>query len=305
MRIGIIGDLHIAPVPAKRLDNYFQTGLNKIEEIASGCDIAIFLGDIFTNVKVDELFVNPLMRKLKECTVKYGTKFVTIIGNHDVQSEEESNLDGSSLGTLFSSGAIDIILPDKPFEADGYRFNTVPVKFKNAKEYIQGKKYEKNDILLVHHEYETGTNCFSYNDFKDLGMSMVFLGHDHKPIDGGRIVYPEFTVYRSGSIMRNRGDEYNFTRPLYYYRLENGVVSCVPVTTIPFDKVFKVETINKLELQERKFTESIDSIIEKYENNITVQNRFSIKSILEELNAREEIIDYIKKQYEKAGEVFC
>ena len=117
------------------------------------------------------------------------------------------------------------------------------------------------DILLVHHEYETGTNCFTYDDFKNLGCKYIFLGHDHKPMDGGRIIYPEFTVYRSGSLMRNRADEYNFTRQLYYYVLDGGQVSCQAVTTTPFDSVFKVEAINKLELQERKFTESIDNII--------------------------------------------
>lgn len=322
MKIGIVGDLHIAPPPEKRIDDYFQVGLNKIEEIAKNCDIAIFLGDIFTNAKVDEKYVNKLIRHLDFCKNMYKCNFKTIIGNHDVSHEEESNLDDSSLGTLYSANVMGIITPENPYklqdETVNYRFNTIPVKFKNAKEYIQTIRYSNEvqfkvgedlkpciDILLVHHEYETGTNCFSYNDFKDLGCKLIFLGHDHKPFDAGRIIYPEFTVYRSGSIMRNRADDYNLTRQLYYYILENGEVSCQAVTTSPSESVFKVEAINKIELQERKYTEAIDNIIQKYENNISSQDKFSIKSIMNELNAKPEIIDYIKKQYDKIGEVFA
>ena len=133
---------------------------------------------------------------------------------------------------------------------------------------------------------------------------MIFLGHDHKPFDEGRIIYPEFTIYRSGSIMRNRADDYNFTRTLYYYTLDNNVVGCKAVTTTPFYKVFKVEAINKIETQEKHYTEALEKIIEKYENNISVKDMFSIKNILIELNAKESIIDYIKKKYENEGEVF-
>ena len=314
--IGIIGDLHIAPPPEKRMDDYFQVGLNKIEEIASSVEHVIFLGDIFTHSKVEPKYVNMLTHHLWYCRGKYGTNFYTIIGNHDVAHEDESNLDDSSLGTLQASTVMNIITPEKPLLISDkgvvYRFNTIPVKYQKAMEYIQGRVYSNKtedgipcvDILLVHHEYETGTNCFSYNDFRGLGCKMIFLGHDHKPFDAGRIIYPEFTVYRSGSIMRNRADDYNFTRTLYYYTLENNVVGCKAVTTTPFDKVFKVEAINKIETQEKHYTEALEKIIEKYENNISVQDVFSIRNILIELKAKESIIDYIKKKYENEGEVF-
>ena len=321
MKIGIVGDLHIAPPPKKRIDDYFQVGLNKIEEIAKNCDLVIFLGDIFTDPKVEPQYVNRLTRHLDFCKQMYNCIFKTIIGNHDVAHEEESNLDYSSLGTLYSSNIMGIIKPEEPYVVnDGiiYRFNTVPVKYKSAKEYIQTMRYSNEvqlrfgedlkpciDVLLVHHEYETGTNCFTYADFKDLGCKMIFLGHDHKPFDAGRIIYPEFTIYRSGSIMRNRADDYNLTRQLYYYVLEDGNVSCAAVTTSPAEEVFTIDAVEQIEYKKTKFTESVDTIIDKVKNNITVQDRFSIKGILGELNTPEENIDYIRKQYEKAGEVFA
>ena len=318
MKIGVVGDLHIAPPPSNRIDDYFQVGLNKIEEIAKECDYVIFLGDIFTQSKVDEKYVNALIKHLRYCKTIYNCNFKTIIGNHDVISENEDNLEESSLGILKNAEVISIITPDNPHIIQDniiYRFNTIPVNYKKAKQYltniVYNNKYvetpynEKScmDILLVHHEYETGTNCFTYNDFKDKQCKMIFLGHDHKPFEHGRIIYPEFTIYRSGSIMRNRADDYNFTRQLYYYIIENGNVSCKAVTTSNAQSVFKVEAITKQNYNKQKFIESLDKVIEKYKNNASQQTRFSIKNILKELNADQNIIDNIEKRYQKLGEV--
>lgn len=304
MKIGIVGDLHIAPVPSNRIDDYFQTGLNKIEEISQVCDKIIFLGDIFTNAKVEEIYTNTLMEHLFYCKSKYNVDFYTIIGNHDVVHEDENNLNNSSLGILKTSRIMNIITPDNPMLIGDYNFNTIPVNFKKAKEYLINKVYTKNDILLVHHEYETGTNCFTYDDFKNLNCHSIYLGHDHKPFDQGRIIYPEFTIYRSGSIMRNRAEDYNFTRCVYYYILENNNVSCQAIKYESADKVFRAEAITKQNYKKEKFIEALDKVIDKYKSNISTQSRFSIKTILEEMNAPEKVIEGVRKKYEKLGETF-
>ena len=311
MKIGIVGDLHIAPVPEKRIDDYFNTGLYKVEEIAKNCNYVIFLGDIFSKPRVEESYVIQLISHFIYCSSKYGTKFYSIVGNHDVDHEEESNLSNSSLGVLSASKALTLILPESPVKIGNFTFNTIPVKFSNAVEYfnsrLQNYYYSSTDVLLVHHLYETGNECFTYDDFKNLGCRSIFLGHDHKPFDQGRIIYPEFTVYRSGSIMRNRAEDYNFTRTLYYYifNSETGVVSCMAVPTTPADKVFKVEAINKLEYQEKQYTEALDKLIDKYENNIGVQDKFSLKKILtEQLNVEDEYITYYDKKYQSINEIF-
>ena len=89
MKIGIIGDLHIAPIPEKRIDDYFETGKNKLEQIAQNCDAVIHLGDVFTHSKVEEKYVYDLITHLRYCSNKYGTHFYSIVGNHDVLSEDE------------------------------------------------------------------------------------------------------------------------------------------------------------------------------------------------------------------------
>ena len=77
------------------------------------------------------------------------------------------------------------------------------------------------------------------------------------------------------------------------------------VPTTPADKVFKVEAINKLEYQEKQYTEALDKLIDKYENNIGVQDKFSLKKILtEQLNVEDEYITYYDKKYQSINEVF-
>lgn len=316
MKIGIFGDMHIAPVPGKRIDDYFITGLRKLEEIASNCDVAIHLGDMFTIPKVPKQFENPLIRHLRKLSATYGTRFYSIVGNHDVAHEDESNLEDSSLGTLYAAGVVELILPDNPVVLDGLRFNTVPVKFEKAVEYLRGETYTSSDILLMHHEYETGTKCFTFNDLQKLNCGMVFFGHDHKPLEGGRIIYPKFTVYRSGSTMRNRADEYNFTRSLYYYTITDGVVGCQALNTVPAEKVFQLEAINKLDYQEKKYVETLDTImdnsstnmtklLEMYESSGHEQALFSLKRVLkDQLNVKDKFLEYYQLQYDKIGEEF-
>lgn len=312
MKIGIVGDLHIAPEPENRIDNYFQVGLNKIEEISQICDNVIFTGDIFSKPKVDEIYTNTLIEHLRYCMNKYNVEFYTIIGNHDVAHEEEENLNHSSLGTLKVSGVMNVITPYNGSIVlnDGeldYIFDTVPVKFKNLQNYeikvIQKVKKTLN-ILLVHHLYESGSECLRYEDLKGSGYDMVFFGHDHKPLDNGRIIYEDLTVYRSGSIMRNIANDYNLERQLYYYILENGTVSCQAITTSDPKSVFKVDAYSRTNYNQKKFTESIDTIIDRYKNNVSTQSKFSIKNIMEELNTPDENMNYIGKKYQQIGEVF-
>ena len=311
MKIGIVGDLHIAPIPDKRIDDYFQAGLDKIEQVSKYCDVIIFLGDIFTSARVDEKYVYDLIQHLNFCKNMYNVKFYTIVGNHDVVHEDENNLRDSSLGILQISGAMNIIL-DEPLLLENYSFSTIPVNFKKAKEILPSKKVNSNltEVLLVHHEYETGTNCFTYEDFKNLGYNMIFLGHDHKPFDQGRIIYPEFTIYRSGSIMRNRADDYNFTRVLYYPVIDTELrgtdkeVHCEVVQCKPAQDVFKIEALTKQNYKKEKFIEAVDTVIEKYKCNISTQSRFSIHSILQELGAPERVINGVRKKYEKFNETF-
>ena len=292
MKIAIVGDLHIAPIPESRIDDYFQSGLDKLSQLEDN-DVVIFLGDIFTSSKIEEKYVYDLIHHLR----LLKPKFYTIIGNHDVAHEDESNLNNSSLGILEAANAIEIIKPEKPIAIGDFNFNTIPVNFDKAKQFLNNKKYTQKDILLIHHLYETGVDCFTYNVFNNLVCPSIYLGHDHKPLDQGRIIYPEFTIYRSGSFMRNRADDYNFTRTIYYYVIDNGV-TCKAINCLPADKVFKIEALTKQNLKKEKFIESVNEVINQYKKNVEIQKRYSLDKILKELGAPDKTVASIQKRYE-------
>ena len=306
MRIAIVGDLHIAPIPGNRIDDYFNVALDKISQIAEKNDKIIFLGDMFSRPKVDKHFENTLIDFLWQWKTQ-DKEFLTIVGNHDVQSELETELSNSSLGTLAASRAMEIILPGiKKTFIDGdctYSFNTVPVRFRDVKPFLEKQHYNKDDILLIHHEYETGTHRLTYDDLKGLGCGMVFFGHDHCPLPEGRIMYPELTVYRSGSLMRNIAIDYNYHRQIYYYVLENNKVTCEAIKQQPAEDIFTIESYTRQNYYKKQFVEGIDTLIDKYKNNVSNQNKFSMKSILEEINTPEKSIDYIDMKYKSRGEV--
>ena len=310
--IGIVGDLHIAPTPSNRMDDYFNTGIRKINEISQYCEHVVFLGDIFTNAKVDEQYTNFLITTLRK-NINNGNKYYTIIGNHDVQNELEDRLLNSSLGTLYVAQVMNIITPDNPIVIDcgnkKYRFNTTYVNFATAKSHLQNLRLGEDaieDILLIHHQYDAGSLSFHQSDLEPIcgpNCKKIFFGHDHCPLPQGRIIYPNFAVYRSGSIMRNKADDYNLTRQLYYYVLTEDNLTCQAVSTQPASEVFTMQSYTRENYQKKQFVKSVDSLVEKYTNNISTQSKFSIKTILEELNTPVECMDYLQKKHTKIGEV--
>ena len=305
MSIAIVGDVHIAPPPGSRIDDYFHVGLDKITQIVQNADRVVFLGDIFSCPKVEEKYISALIHHLCFLMATYNVKFYSIVGNHDVANELESKLYNSSLGVLHESGCIDIILPDKPIPIEGYKFHTVPVRFRDVKPFLENKIYTPQDILLIHHEYETGTNRLTYEDLKNLGCKHVFFGHDHCPMEGGRIIYPELTVYRSGSLMRNIAIDYNFSRQIYYYIIDGDKISCKAIEQQDATQIFTHASLCRENYHKKKYQESINSIINKYKNTIEQQqNKFSMENILKELNAPAYVTPYIKAKYEKFGERF-
>ena len=319
MKIAIVGDVHYAPVPENRIDDYINTCLNKIEQVARECNHVIFLGDIFSTPKVDEKYLNPLMNKLATLKYDLGVNFYTIIGNHDVYNELESRINESSLGSLESARLINIIYPDKPITlkdeiGQNLRFNTVPVRFRDAIQYVQNKRYEQNDILLIHHEYETGTNRFTYDDLRNLGCRHVFFGHDHCPLPEGRIIYPELTVYRCGSLMRNIAQDYNFVRQIYYFIIDTTSdrwIYCKNIEQQPANIIFKEEKYIRQDYNRKQFSEAMNNYIEKYKQKIIdhqngkqSKNKLLMSEVLSNLKTPDYDIDLIKKKYEIIGEKF-
>ena len=256
-------------------------------------------------------YINRLYTHFIYCKTTYNCEFYSIIGNHDISNELERTVNNTSLGNMFTTGAIHPILVEKPLIIDNYRFNTTYVRFTKARKHIKAMQGQYGndkytDVLCVHHFYEDTSDCFTYDDYKGLGCKYIFMGHEHCPLPQGKIEYPEFTIFRSGSMTRGIAAEYNFDRTLYYIVIdtETDNIYCEVIDAKPAKDVFTQESFTRENYQRTKFVESIDNIIDKYANNTSVQDKFSIYNILLEINAGSNHIEYIRSKYQKIGERF-
>lgn len=304
--IVIVGDVHICMDVPSRLDNYLDSVLAKIDEISNKAKNVIFLGDLFNQPVVPYNCYSKVWNLLSYHSSTRGVKYYSIIGNHDIPNELETEINKTALGLLAEQDAITLITTEQPVEIEGRRFFTGPVNFKRCKEYLRNNIgcFRKDDFLLLHQYYEDDFECLTYEDLKDLGCSNIFLGHHHKPFDGLRKVYPNMTIYRCGSLGRNKAEDFNFTRDVYYYYIDSEVhcatIECLKQAT----EVFKPDALNHTNLRKREFVKGINDIIAKYSNNISTENKFSIKTILQELNTPVDCMSYISSIYNKHNERF-
>ena len=308
--IAIVGDLHLSPKVSSRTDDYFESCLEKITEIASTCRNIIFLGDTFDSPTIPPNYFIELYRHLNYLISIKGNEFYAIMGNHDLYNEREESLDRTTLGLCNETNLIQVKKPNNPVTIGSYNFYTSYVYFNKCKQHLleisKPECYLDNDILLLHQYYEDLYECLHYDDLCDTGFKHIFFGHEHKPMAGFRIQTPTFTAYRCGSCGRNRADAFNLNRDINYfildpqYDIKVGKLECVK----PAENVFTEQAYNQDNLKKKQFINNINDVIGKYTNNINVQDKFSIKCILKELNTPDICLQYIKNKYEQINEVF-
>ena len=305
-KIGIVGDVHIATSVSSRKDNYFETCMNKIKEVSENCKNVIFLGDIFNTPTIPNNYFIELYTTLNYLKTVNGNNFYSIVGNHDVYQEREESLNKTSLGLCDTLGIIKLILPDKPVTIDNFTFYSTYVNLKKAKEDLKEKKFNENDILLLHHYFEDRYEGFKYEELKELGCKKIFFGHEHLPFEGFRKEYNEFTAYRCGSLLRNNAGTANLKRDIFYYIInDEDIVQIAKLDCMKkAEDVFTEKAFTQENLQKKQFLTDINDVIQKYTNNISTKNCFSIKNILEELKANDKVIQYIEDKYTLVGTTF-
>lgn len=303
--IAIVGDVHIDNKVSSRKDDYFRTCLEKINNVAMYSSNIIFLGDVFNkpilpNEFFANLYINLTLLKSK------GVNFYSIIGNHDIYNETEESLPRTSLGLCELTGLINLITPEKPLTIKGVNFYTSYVNYKKAKNHLMNLSLNSNDILLLHHFYEERSDCFSYQDFKKIGCKKIFLGHEHTPFLNLRITTPEVEIYRCGSLLRNIANSANISRDVYFFVLDSNK-NVFPVKldiAKPSKEIFVEKALTQENLLRNNFVNNINDVILKYTKNINTESKFSLRTILHELNAPNSSIEYIDSVYKRINEVF-
>ncbi len=118
MRLLIFGDLHIADKPpGGRVDDYTQTMLGKLEQIAHlasnyGVKYTIGLGDIF-HVKQPNRVSHALTQALISGFNDFPSIPLIVPGNHDLGPDGLDSLTRQPLGTLVRASAVKLLLTIK------------------------------------------------------------------------------------------------------------------------------------------------------------------------------------------------
>ena len=321
--IAIVGDFHYDAAVTSRIDNYSETCIKKLKEIANRHKVIIFLGDFFNKPVLSFDALIPLYKCLQEVQ-ESGCRVLTIMGNHDIFNEREDSLNRTALGWFSTVGAIEIIQPGEVVSftlANGYtlNFHALYVSIEKSKEFLDSlcfkrQPMEKN-IILSHNYFESTYAGFKILDFNHCDADYVFFGHEHEPLAENLKNAYGTCFYRCGSLMRNAANDYNLVRMPKYDVIstaDDGIVIArhkVEVASSPVD-IFKTQSFQRSNLEIDHFTEAVrtglDQIVEMYDNVENPQRGelITIPMALSRINAPSYVVNIIKAKYEMLGEKF-
>ena len=301
--IGIVGDVHIDTGVSSRRDNYFQTCLDKISEVANNCKHIIFLGDLFNRESLPSEYFYQLYIHLNYLKNINGNVFYSIIGNHDIPNENEKNLNKTTLGLCKLTGLLNLIEVHNPVNIEGINFYTSYVNLDKCREHLKTLKLNSNDVLLLHQYFEDGFPGIELEDIQDIGCSKIFLGHEHTPFMNFVKQINDLSIYRCGSLVRNSANTSNLTRDIFYFTLDKDVNIIQLQGANPASEVFTEKAYKQENLERTYFIKNISEVIDKYTNNVSVQSKFSLKQVLEEIHTPDNCMQYINNIYKAINEV--
>jgi len=220
-----ITDIHFYDKnPSARLDNYTDSLIDKISQVAKQVEVldvsaVVFCGDLFHDhaaSRVSHLLVNRVLNALKSipCPI-YG-----IAGNHDLIYHRMDSLSKQPLGVIISAGGFQL-LDDNPvtISKDGIDVDIFGVSYcgdpiSKAAQLVPKSKYS---VLCLHCIVTPDGGPFfneatiSHKTLTDLPFNVFALGHFHQ--DTGIESFPDNKfICNSGSLSRGSLHTDNITR---------------------------------------------------------------------------------------------
>lgn len=315
IKFGCFGDVHASDTaPRARRDDYFETVINKIEQIAEisrveNWEFVIGLGDLFHKKKPSSNS-HYLVSRLATAFNKFQCKVYCVVGNHDYL-HEISAVEKSPLNVLARTGAIELLQEESPLLIDNIAIHAihhreefekiVPTSEFLKKKYIRGKFN-----IIVCHQYilPDGKNFFgdysNFSDYSSMPHEMIMTGHYHPgyvngyetKMQNGKIKW----FVNPGSITRIALDEYGMTAEprvlsFSYLGYNDVKVKSIPLACQPANVVLDYEEMEKKQIH----AEAIKEFASKFEEGIRINldEHKSLISLLKELNTPEEVIQFI------------
>jgi predicted phosphodiesterase len=293
MFIGLIGDTHITNrAPKRRLDNYFESQLNKLRQALTifrktGCKYAIQVGDFFDTTTVANKVKSEIISLLHEFS---DIKLLVIAGQHDIVGHTMATYNNSPLAVLEAAKVI-TILNQKPFKISeeidvyGASFNEDVPKVQDT---------SKINVLVTHRmvgnrQLYPGQELASPRVFlrQNKDYTLCLLGDYHYPYQDN---WQGHKIVNTGAIVRkNLSDVKNALEP------QVCVISFpdLEITVHKLQVSVVEEVFNLTEVQEKN-NEALLSFIEELKKSDSVQVNW--KSILTMVIEKENVSESVKKR---------
>lgn len=299
MKILVVGDVHFQETFTSRLDNVWDTFVDKFTQIydiakTNGVGAIVFTGDLFNNKNpraTSHRFLNKVVWLLK----KSPAPLYSIVGNHDIQFNDNNTLRNQPLGTLFFTGVVNRL-----------QFDTWDKFSVQGIDYIHGitQLNDKHNLVITHAFIQQspgsmfgGERVYGYDEVTSLlNADFVVNGHDHAhyPI----VTHGKTTIVRPGALLRFSRNETDIERPVAV-----AVIDLVTKTahyeylkTQPPKEVFNLTEKDLKEESNKEVVSFVESL-----QNISTQKNKSLHEEVEEMglaaDVKEQILSYIENDH--------
>jgi len=261
-----VSDLHLSYIrPRSRIDNYYETILEKVEFICKtaadeGCNFIIQNGDVTHSASM----LNHTLFELQafsDILKKYNIPWFIIIGNHDYFGNL-NHFQEFPTGELIYNGALNPFIKIEVVSEDGdmkpldiYGFWYVSERSLDCDYMGLFNKYLKTvdtshyNLGVIHQLVESlhpKTFYISLSELKKTGFDMMFVGHDHR--------YKGFTdeggikAFQPGGVSRNTSHYDDMTRTpvvgiFTYDGLDLSLKKEISIPVKSLDKCFNLDRI--------------------------------------------------------------
>lgn len=293
MKILFFCDLHLTEKkPCNRLDDYSETVLNKISNLATyahenGVEKVIMGGDIFHSVEVSNDYQNKIISVFKQ----FPCPVYTVIGNHEVPYKNPELIKRSPLGVLFNSGVLHHL--KYLTTLDGATITGLDY-FPQKALMIPACVGSGWNILVAHSFFEQGhKESLSKSDVESFDV--VLLGHDHNSYPA--TTFGKTTVIRPGALSRGMLSEQEFRRVPVALILDTATreITSIVVPHEEADKVFLKEV-----MEERKANRGIEDFVTALTED-KVDKTLSLTSVVSSLTQEDDVKDRVLEIYRNLG----
>ena len=306
MKFIITGDLHLrASNPENRIDNFFETQLNKIEQIfqmavENKCEAILCPGDVFDNPRPSFDVLEYYIKLFKKYHINCdgGIQFLTVWGQHDQRFRTH---DRTALKLMESLGYMKTfkkisITDDIDFYGCDYG------------DEIPNIENEDNINILLIHKTILDKKLIWQEDC--LLTDKVFKKYEYDLVVCGDYHFPSFYEYKhriivnAGCIVRKTVVEADIKPSLYILNIDEKLLTYtlkrIELEYEPADKVFRPEALSKEVVKENK---KLQEFIESIKNN-EIATSLDFKKNLETMikNSDKEVKDIILKSLEEINE---